>query len=538
MNRLRWLLLTLPLAICGPAFAQSFSRVINFGDSLSDVGNTNSITFGISPGSNYWNGRFSNGPVWAESLAASLGLPATKSSRSGGLDYAVGGSRTGSGNVTPFPFINLPNAGTQINSFLNANTPGANDLVTLWTGANDFLDGQTDPAVPANNVKGHVQQLVNAGVKNILVINLPPLGDTPRYRNTADAAVMTSRAAQFNTSVWAGLDSIAAASPAVTIYRGDMFGLFAQALNRPTDFGFMNVTDPALRADGTVAPNPDQYLFYDTIHPTRAGHTVLAGFAFETVTTRTWSATATGDWSRAANWIEHRVPDVKSAVVVTSSLQPLRPTTDVTVRKLRFGAASSAGGELDLGLNRLHVLDALDSTGGTLSVDLDSSAGPRITVGGQAKLGGTLRVGFATGFIGLPGTSEAIMSFASHVGEPTIENATGFAGLLISPRATDSTLLVDFSAAPGDSDLNALVDFIDLVTLAQHYNQSAGQTWLDGDFNGDAGVGFDDLVILAQHYGSPMAFDADWTLAQSLVPEPAVAVLFIACIRRRRIIAA
>ena len=47
----------------------AFTRIVLFGDSLSDVGNVNNQTFGISPGSGYWNGRFSNGPVWVENFA-------------------------------------------------------------------------------------------------------------------------------------------------------------------------------------------------------------------------------------------------------------------------------------------------------------------------------------------------------------------------------------------------------------------------------------------------------------------------------------
>jgi cholinesterase len=41
-------------------------------------------------------GRFSNGPVWVEQLAAMLKLP-LRSSQQGGQNLAVGGARIGSG---------------------------------------------------------------------------------------------------------------------------------------------------------------------------------------------------------------------------------------------------------------------------------------------------------------------------------------------------------------------------------------------------------------------------------------------------------
>ena len=89
-----------------------FSRLIVFGDSLSDTGNVSNITddkFNIRyPGDdfNYDDGRFTTGPntdpgekafdgVWHEQLArVFLGLPRAKASTDGGLDFAYGGATT------------------------------------------------------------------------------------------------------------------------------------------------------------------------------------------------------------------------------------------------------------------------------------------------------------------------------------------------------------------------------------------------------------------------------------------------------------
>lgn len=99
----------------------------------------------------------------------------------------------------------------------------------------------------------------------------------------------------------------------------------------------------------------------------------------------------------------------------------------------------------------------------------------------------------------------------------------------------------------GDANFDLAVGFEDLVTLAQHYNQLSGNTWFTGDFDGDDDVDFADLVTLAQNYSQPALptvvgasdeFQADWALAQSLVPEPtllsaAAGVLAIASRRRK-----
>src|SRR5262245_1866124 len=85
------------VALCtsyGAALAGPFSNLVVFGDSLSDVGNISNATFGTNPGPYYWNGRFSNGPVYTETLATGLGLPAMARSTAGGNDYAYGGAQT------------------------------------------------------------------------------------------------------------------------------------------------------------------------------------------------------------------------------------------------------------------------------------------------------------------------------------------------------------------------------------------------------------------------------------------------------------
>jgi Calcineurin-like phosphoesterase len=102
------------------------------------------------------------------------------------------------------------------------------------------------------------------------------------------------------------------------------------------------------------------------------------------------------------------------------------------------------------------------------------------------------------------------------------------------------TSLWAISALPGDINLDNAVNFNDLLTLAQHYNQNlTGPGWLDGDVNLDATINFSDLLILAQHYGvvGMQAFESDWAVAQALVPEPLLSVLIGAAfvpIRRRR----
>jgi arabinan endo-1,5-alpha-L-arabinosidase len=98
----------------------------------------------------------------------------------------------------------------------------------------------------------------------------------------------------------------------------------------------------------------------------------------------------------------------------------------------------------------------------------------------------------------------------------------------------------------GDANLDASVNFDDLLALAQNYGATSDAVWSQGDFDYDGAVTFDDLLVLAQHYGSSTgvgeglsevageAFVADWQAARSLVPEPGWTAIFTALLAAQR----
>jgi hypothetical protein len=88
----------------------------------------------------------------------------------------------------------------------------------------------------------------------------------------------------------------------------------------------------------------------------------------------------------------------------------------------------------------------------------------------------------------------------------------------------------------GDANLDGVVDFNDLVKLAQNYNTKVTtyrgtSAWFAGDFTYDNVVDFSDLVKLAQNYNSALpatpipgagaGFEQDLAAAFASVPEPA-----------------
>src|SRR6476659_6485546 len=179
------LLLVIEAVFACTAAAGPFSNLVVFGDSLSDVGNIAQAPFINEPGPYYWNGRFSNGPVYAETLATGLGLATlVRSTASGGNDFAYGGAKT---TGTSFPDnLFVQDLDDQVGQYLGSRTANASTLYTIFAGANDLLDGQTNMSIPVNSLQSSINRLITAGARKFLVFNLPPLGNAPRF-NTSQA---------------------------------------------------------------------------------------------------------------------------------------------------------------------------------------------------------------------------------------------------------------------------------------------------------------------------------------------------------------
>lgn len=301
------LALALVLLVPGLAAAQTtFGRIVVFGTSLSDPGNAFALRGGTNtppydtldpfliPDTPYTKGghHFSNGATWVEQFARPLGLagntrPAFQGSSAEATNYAVGGARAREDGIN----VDLP---AQVNTFLNVfgGAAPSDALYVVEMGGNDirdalvaFASGNDGSAIIKDAVTAignNIAALYAAGARKFLVWNAPNLQLTPAIRTLDSlspgagqlAALLTD---SFNQGLNDVLGSLTAL-PGIVIVRLDVHQKLNDLVENPAAFG-LTVVDKAC-----IMPNippfdcqtPDEFLFWDGIHPTKAVHDIIA----------------------------------------------------------------------------------------------------------------------------------------------------------------------------------------------------------------------------------------------------------------------
>jgi phospholipase/lecithinase/hemolysin len=292
------------LSMPATAAAQQYSEVVVFGDSLSDSGNAFALRGAAStppdyaldpyliPGAPYARGghHFQDGASWVEQLARSLGVsgsarPAFQASGSVARNFAVGGARAREDGVN----VNLP---AQVAAYLEQTggvaSPGA--LYVIAIGSNDVRDalvaysrredGGVILAAALGSIAQTITSLSGAGARTFLVWNVPNIGLTPALRMAGPAASQpaTMISLAFNTQLTRILGLIAPGLPSVRIMPFDAFGLLTSIVADPGAYGMSNVTSACVTPyePPFACRQPDEFLFWDGIHPTRATHAIIA----------------------------------------------------------------------------------------------------------------------------------------------------------------------------------------------------------------------------------------------------------------------
>ena len=302
------------VALCGAAGADGFSSLTVFGDSLSDSGNIPAVLGGANfpPDPPFVGNRFSNGPTYAEQLPALLGIAPGNV-----MNFALGGAFSGqltvapgvtSGNLNALPPRNLLplsplDTRTQVTNFLaTAPAIGGNDLFIVFAGGNDaFITLNAVAGDPANaitiigagtgtaaaNIRAAATDLINAGARQIILPNLPDVGDSPDAVATGPSGVQAANlfSTLLNSATLQVANDLNSTTPAM-VFVIDNFSITKDIVANPAKYGFANTNLSCIDTPSCVfAPVDTQntFLSFDGTHPTTAGHAILAAVVADTI---------------------------------------------------------------------------------------------------------------------------------------------------------------------------------------------------------------------------------------------------------------
>lgn len=321
-------LLALPSAFA----ATPIDKIILFGDSLSDNGNLFDISskahnviplIPVVPKSPpYFEGRFTNGKVWIEHLAIALNAELE--------DYAYGGawieSVYDSHHLVPLDLDSQIGL-YRVHAAFDQNKK--NHLYVVWAGANDYVHDRADmeeaTTRTVNILKSHIDLLIYLGAEHFFVPTIPNLALVPEViekgQDYMKRQEMMSKL--HNQKLIAMLAEEQAAHPTLQFTMMDVSAVLEEVVKDPAKYNIKEtksacytgsyslrhqiaydnqavlraaeqydldlINNPQLHAayvTGLLADsgvescaNPDEYLFWDQIHPTRVIHAVMAKLA-------------------------------------------------------------------------------------------------------------------------------------------------------------------------------------------------------------------------------------------------------------------
>lgn len=219
-----------------------------------------------------------------------------------------------------------PSLGLIVHAYLLEHEKLNNDTVYfIESGANDYLnilrfEDNYNPAVMSiyidnvlDNLSHSVRKLADAGAERFVIMGIPHIGDTPKYVKTMDREVLNAASDAHNDRLLARIEQWKTAYPQADFLFIDTQSYLEKALKSPATYGFANVSDACIDVDFPmfnelatspfvgnyvlqqaqamnyrderfafgqtnyhVCANPQNYLFWDDVHPATKAHNHLA----------------------------------------------------------------------------------------------------------------------------------------------------------------------------------------------------------------------------------------------------------------------
>lgn len=302
------------------------------GDSFSDFSNawTASKQTFPEPTHGYWMGRFTNGPMWVEHVGEITGAAIIDTANSGSTaaDPLLVNGQLNSGISFPIPDLDAQ-ADMLIKKYKN--TLKKRSVTYLWAGTADIsylimsvlglsgpntttagqIDGPTAfgkaMAIPAA-IGGTAEKLLKAGftdkviLSTIQPIEIQPIwhygiGMMPEEYRAGAFALIQGLVQQTNAGIWEQAKALSAKHPKANIQVFDAYSFYYRAKATAGLFNITEVVDccvisapvPVLPTDlsateiASTCTNPNNYMFWDSSHPSAAYHAILGAHIADVV---------------------------------------------------------------------------------------------------------------------------------------------------------------------------------------------------------------------------------------------------------------
>ncbi|CAG8473662.1 6924_t:CDS:2, partial [Paraglomus occultum] len=290
----------LGIPIHSRAGASKFNTIVAFGDSTCDNGNGTYtyLNHTYPPSPPYYNGRYSNGPVWVEYLSDLL--------NSALYDYAWGGATSDNAYVTGVSGFNYTTVvASVIDQITKIYGPKALQnvdfdkiLFVISYQGNDYFDNpKADPQVVVSNLSRAWSLLASYGAKHILTNTFYDISLIPYSRAlpAADQSALKAISAAHNAALATAADNWNKQGNGAKVSLFPLGEVLA-ALQQPqtaAQLGITDVTNPCIthppgdtNTINIVCKDPSKFFFWDSFHPSTKVYQRLSFTLYDFVTYR------------------------------------------------------------------------------------------------------------------------------------------------------------------------------------------------------------------------------------------------------------
>ncbi|KAJ9087960.1 hypothetical protein DSO57_1027900 [Entomophthora muscae] len=274
--------------LIGCSVGLEFQKLVALGDSISDTGLVFAKSEGkVPPKPAYWKGRFSNGHTWIEYIAKQFHAE---------LESSAHGQATTDSTVYKIKSpLNIPGCVQQAQELKSSNNPHK-VLLTFAFFGNDFLVPGATKEKYFENLEKCLNLVLSKNVSSHILIPTRFAPEAFPYFANAPAEIQTinTEAAQYVADSWSRkLPQLRKKHPCIEFYEFDfkatIAGVIKNGINDKKAPLKLNSTASCLTSTpfepnrGKVCENPDQFMFYDPVHPSARVHRAIAEGAYDTL---------------------------------------------------------------------------------------------------------------------------------------------------------------------------------------------------------------------------------------------------------------